>query len=654
MSKPSPTLPELAALPELRRHGERAKLLWVNYLNELGLQQRAAHERARAIHMYHVLPAMFGDCYPASEAVVDAVALAGLAYSTQLIIEDRQADGDDAPWPDLLKEGAVLRADLPALLGRTPSHRTGTKAVAVLQQEYQHAVECEQAWSKEQAQITWDAYLRVGADKAALLKAPVFFLADSCGKPVNEGLLRGLDAFSAALQIRDDLTDWRDDWGAGRRAHLELWIGSPIVSAEEVGHALFIDGLSDMVVRRAHEQATIAKNAFAAADAGYWSASAEALGTSLVRLRSAIRTTRRRVVATSQRTIDRRVLGRMARTAGRALTAELAAGLPESTHRMRFRHADGFGGVTEDHAGSVFAAATILWALGTAAEGSTHERTKACGALMAQRPNWGSVGWSYFPTLPDLPTDRDDLAQVALAVRAIGGELSHLATTQRELLNAIRPDGIVTPPLDTWMVAASCDPAVRARQEEAIRRWWGRGTDAEVLANFCYALVSCGITGDDVQAYVASGLDVIKRAQESDGSWSSTWYVGPFYGTFVAVRLLAHVDEAPDRVARARSFVKATQRADGGWGAARSSAQDTALAVLSLIGDETAITAVRRGIEFLVLTQRRDGTWRGAPFIRMNLYGAVPYRQARYLTYRSDLMATAYALLAIKAVWSTL
>ncbi len=44
MSKPSPTLPELAALPELRRHGERAKLLWVNYLNELGLQQRAAHE----------------------------------------------------------------------------------------------------------------------------------------------------------------------------------------------------------------------------------------------------------------------------------------------------------------------------------------------------------------------------------------------------------------------------------------------------------------------------------------------------------------------------------------------------------------------------------------------------------------------------------
>ena len=117
MSKPSPTLPELAALPELRRHGERAKLLWVNYLNELGLQQRAAHERARAIHMYHVLPAMFGDCYPASEAVLDAVALAGLAYSTQLIIEDRQADGDDAPWPDLLKEGAVLRADLPALLG---------------------------------------------------------------------------------------------------------------------------------------------------------------------------------------------------------------------------------------------------------------------------------------------------------------------------------------------------------------------------------------------------------------------------------------------------------------------------------------------------------------------------------------------------------
>jgi hypothetical protein len=281
VSKPSPTLPELAALPELRRHGERAKLLWVNYLNELGLQQRAAHERARAIHMYHVLPAMFGDCYPASEAVVDAVALAGLAYSTQLIIEDRQADGDDAPWPDLLKEGAVLRADLPALLGRTPSHRTGTKAVAVLQQEYQHAVECEQAWSKEQAQITWDAYLRVGADKAALLKAPVFFLADSCGKPVNEGLLRGLDAFSAALQIRDDLTDWRDDWGAGRRAHLELWIGSPIVSAEGIA-GVRSRLAQDAVTETAGEDLFVELSKIAPSSAGFVHASAAAEDLELV------------------------------------------------------------------------------------------------------------------------------------------------------------------------------------------------------------------------------------------------------------------------------------------------------------------------------------------------------------------------------------
>src|SRR5580692_7820846 len=133
----------------------------------------------------------------------------------------------------------------------------------------------------------------------------------------------------------------------------------------------------------------------------------------------------------------------------------------------------------------------------------------------------------------------------------------------------------------------------------------------------------CAYGHDLSHPAIRRGVDYLVRTQESDGSWYGRWGVDYIYGTFLALRGLQAAGES-DREAyilRAGEWLRAIQKADGGWGescasydrntfvAAHSSPSQTAWAILGLLaGGDTTSNSLHHGIEYLIDTQRAPGS----------------------------------------------
>ena len=121
---------------------------------------------------------------------------------------------------------------------------------------------------------------------------------------------------------------------------------------------------------------------------------------------------------------------------------------------------------------------------------------------------------------------------------------------------------------------------------------------------------------------VASGLAYLRRTQRPAGSWWGRWGVNHVYGTWCAITALAALRTADDAVGRGADWLIGVQNPDGGWGeschsyvdetfagAGRSTASQTAWAVLSLQASGRAgHGACRAGLDFL-RERLVDGTW---------------------------------------------
>ena len=165
--------------------------------------------------------------------------------------------------------------------------------------------------------------------------------------------------------------------------------------------------------------------------------------------------------------------------------------------------------------------------------------------------------------------------------------------------------------------------------------------------------------------------------------WTAQWYVGPFYATYVQMRLLAnaHAGRADARAAldRATAALLFGQRDSGAWscheapraidersesggrGPAGSAGGegvhprsiDTAHAVLALVAaqplaaaaDDATRGAVIRGLVALNQSRLSDGGWPSDEFIRMDC-GRASGTPGRILSFGCRSLTTAYALKA--------
>jgi squalene-hopene/tetraprenyl-beta-curcumene cyclase len=314
----------------------------------------------------------------------------------------------------------------------------------------------------------------------------------------------------------------------------------------------------------------------------------------------------------------------VAREALLFLLAQWQHGFAEAAHTLSFPAEQGFRGPEWIHTGDVFARALIADALldaaalyGDAIAPVIHSE---CDYLLSRRRGGVAGGWSYFPGLAELPPDADDLAQIMTVLLRSGRAddiRAHCEGPLRVLLEECSHDD---GSMETWIIPRH----EKGPDEELQARWtaetWGRGADAEVVANVLHMLAL--YDAPRFAHVIERGAAWLAGLQSADGSWQSRWYEGPFYGTYAAVRVLTgRHDEA---VQRAIAF------------AGRAHPEDPLNAALA-----TLIAPRRNALP--------TASFPPIPFIRMEL-GRATGRVHQVLRYGSRCITAAFVLKAAVAV----
>jgi squalene-hopene/tetraprenyl-beta-curcumene cyclase len=350
------------------------------------------------------------------------------------------------------------------------------------------------------------------------------------------------------------------------------------------------------------------------------------------------------------------MLDEIADAAVNFLLAQAANGFSETRHWMRFPRSQGFSSQDEVHAGDVFQRAVIIDALLDAKAELGLDLDKLISAeidylLSCRRP--AKLGaWSYFPDLPELPADADTLGQM-IRILARTGRSSDLGTACKPALAILLSDGINEDgSIDTWILPRRPESHQRI-QAHFVRTAWGTGADCEVMANLLDALLVW-----EPFRYNQISLNAVRyieAQQQPAGSWLSTWYYGPFYGTYACSRLVRRLHLGSTTMQKAEVFLHQTQAEDGGWGVGPGSDPlSTGLALLGLANVEAGepaenqIATVTRSLDFLASSMHGDRAWIGAPFIKMpvNRPGGLGGPE---ITFGSSTITAAYCLKATLA-----
>jgi squalene-hopene/tetraprenyl-beta-curcumene cyclase len=256
-------------------------------------------------------------------------------------------------------------------------------------------------------------------------------------------------------------------------------------------------------------------------------------------------------------------------------------------------------------------ARAVDWLLG--------EEIRVRGDWAVRRPRLEPGGWAFEFANDNYP-DIDDTAEVVLALRAAsapgrGDVEAAIERGVRWMLGMQSKDG-------GW--AAFDADNTRTLCNELPFCDFGEVIDppsADVTAHVVETLARLGLGAEQ---RVRRGVRWLLAAQEPDGSWFGRWGANHVYGTGAAVPALiaAGIAPADPVVRRAVRWLESHQNADGGWGEdlrsyldaawrgrGRSTASQTAWALLALLAAGERSAAVERGVAWLAATQRPDGDW---------------------------------------------
>ena len=637
--------------------------------------------------MYDSFPYLFIDVFPSmDEERVHHLAMASRLYATSILIHDKIYDeGRDAvarrapvnalrilalQWEAYRQLHGILAAD-------SPFWNDFGRYVADFAQacvEEQRFVSGERPWYE----LSEEVAMAIARGKNGIARAAVAGLAELSGDRTNLGVLEdAVGAYDVAAQLFDDLCDWQEDLESGTPSLLLARVlpdrpartalsDSEFVS--DVGRRIYYGGHAASIVDLAVASLDRALEITTAWPSMKWRAVVDELRDRCLlvvgNLERIVEENARRV-ATQQRV--ELVLPApvddwqdIAWKALRYIIDRWHLGFGEARHIMEFAPALGLLG-PQIQRGDIFQRALVADALcdaDTLLNGTVRPIVDQEIAYLLSRRDPGRAGWRYFPELPDLPPDADDLAQI-MQVLWRSDRRRELQEQCEEPLSIVFDDiSHADGSFETWIIPSTDQTDSETRQAECARTMWGTGPDVEVMANLLYAIALI-----DLERYrerIDRGATYLEEHQRDNGGWSSTWYHGPFYGTYVCLRLLARVRSGSVAVRRAASMLRDSQNADGGWGEdGASTALDTSLALLGLAAVHAAGAALpedaalaSRALAWLQSKECDGGSWPADHFIRMEV-GRATGGPTYVVSHGSRTLTTTFVMKATLA-WHTL
>ena len=664
---------------EIAKHRSQLRYLWTNQLILKDLEDNLNLQTICDYFIYLFREAFSSDSLPADEMRI--LALAGQIFASSLVLSDKLIDRQyiELNVASLLEIQAKQFESYHLLYQIFPPNTTFWQRFRGYLSQYTEAcleendfISGKRPWSEYTESVAIQSIRdRTGVAKTAI--AGLVELAQE-DKYLNQ-LEESISNFYVANQMLDDLLDWKEDIETGIPSLLlsRLIDKSPHQYSQEeleelrkkLNHKIYYQGHANYVLELALkylDQAEILKKELP--ELLWWNVTSK--------LRHKCQTLIEDIAGIVQKNLERaKKQPKFTLTLPPAasewqqlswdglnfIIKQWQLGFGEARHIMVFAQEQGFSSSQEYQYGDVFQRALIADALCDVDEqlgGLLQPLLKEeVNYLLNCQRTTGIGGWSYFPDLPELSPDADDLAQIMQVLLRLDhtAEIVKFCETPLKFLleDCAYPDGS----FETWIIPKNQRTSEQENQAKWAKEAWGTGPDTDVIANLIYALWLY-----DSQRFsdqIKQGITYLESQQQADGSWLSSWYHGPYYGTYVCLRLLAATKPDSPAISRASNFLKTQQHSDGGWGLTEDSdSLSTALSLLGLaavvkLGEsEENNNLATPALSFLQSCQQPDKVWENCQLIRMEV-GRATGQVYQILSYGSRTLTSTFVMKAANA-----
>jgi squalene-hopene/tetraprenyl-beta-curcumene cyclase len=629
----------------------KAQIIQSKWSTEISIDR----DENQATSIYDCFPYLFIEAFPnVSLEKVEQLSLAGRLYATSLFVADglmdQQLKGYDSAIASVT--ATALQSEASKILYELfPANSKFWEYFRTYLRQYTEACLKEKEFLSNKSDLsnfTEEIALKIIKEKDGFSRTAIAGLCEIADDySLLESLTESIGHYYIARQLYDDLIDWKDDLSDGSPSLVLKRLIEKQVSIEksdknlsevkELAYKLYYDGHAQYVLELALDSLNKADKLIEGISDLSWRAAIEVAkehcNSLLNDIKKIVAENRKRVdlqplVQISLPLVDNQWL-KIGEDALNCILSQWQTGFGEVKHVMRFSSEYGFSATQEFQSGDIFQRALISEALcevnkelgGQLNNVINHE----ADYLINSRLVSGIGGWSYFPELPELPPDADDLAQVMQVLFRMGRHQEIEQFCEEPLKILLQDNYHEDGSFETWIVPKENRTLQQKLQAEWVQKAWGEGSDPDVVSNVGWALYLC--YPEKQKNLIQRICKYISSKQDSDGKWTSTWYHGPFYGTHVCVRLLKAITPDSDCLLKSLNFLLTNQNEDGGWGfeEKQSDPLSTSLALLTLadiaevISDERINQSSQNAIVYLQKAQLEDKTWESCLFIRMDV-----------------------------------
>ncbi len=633
---------------------------------------------------YHFYPWLFADMFPGlARKQLESICIVAQLFAESLVQMDKIIDHQMGNYSDIMQTLTILSSQyklsravhlLSELFSADDPFWINYEALYM-----QYVIQVLGEKKNKSLDIpSTDTMEELAIGKVALTKIVTEAMAELTGRNECLPVLReSQDFFFVGYQLYDDVKDWRKDYEKEQYSYLLIRAFHEFDLVEEIssgrkppsevfGRYIHLSDILHDTLSLAATYYERARDKVASLQCHKWREWLQMQENNVLNLRNDLLDIRKMALerargkATSKNLSSskntrqnwRTIFDKSIREGISFLQRQAASNYPEAGHLEMFSRRFTANGRSLCTWGTVFQRAVTLNTLVKARAEDYPFDSQAFDQdlrhLLALKLQDRKGGWSYFPEIKDLPPDCDDLAEVIHILWSCSHPaISELCDEPISLtLDMQGEDG----GFSTWIVDPSDPDSVKMQSN--MHNTWGARPDIEVMANFLYSL--CCYDRQRFLDHILRGAEFVANGQNDDGSWTSTWYAGPYYGTWVSCRLMGALSLHERKIAKAIDFILSNQYKKGIWDMDNSAVLNTSYAMMTLANHagRKMSSLLRESTKHLLNMQRDDGSWEGSDFIKMNTAKksmiSLPGFQEQY--YKSDTMSTAFAVRALLTV----